>query len=180
MRNERPGLSSTSLIRSYNVVSVLQALYREGACSRTRLAKLTKMSPATITRIVGELLAQGIITEHGVGESIGGRKPILLELNYEKLFIVGIQIRRDQIALGLADLKGKLMRKTSYSLFAGTRHLNPRVGPGIPKPPAKHRRQEGTSARRRGGHLRHRRKRTRHLITIGEPWVARCAHRRHA
>lgn len=118
MRNERPGLSSTSLIRSYNVVSVLQALYREGACSRTRLAKLTKMSPATITRIVGELLAQGIITEHGVGESIGGRKPILLELNYEKLFIVGIQIRRDQIALGLADLKGKLMRKTSYSPYS--------------------------------------------------------------
>ena len=118
MEKERRGLSSTSLIRSYNVVSVLQTLYREGACSRTRLAKVTKMSPATITRIVGELLAQGIIAEHGIGESNGGRKPILLKLSYEKLFIIGIQIRRDQVALGLADLKGKLMRKTSYSPYS--------------------------------------------------------------
>ncbi|MBA2133258.1 ROK family transcriptional regulator [Capillibacterium thermochitinicola] len=118
MERERRGLSSTSLIRSYNVVSVLQTLYREGACSRARLAKVTKMSPATITRIVSELLSQGIITEHGIGKSNGGRKPILLKLSYEKLFIIGIQIRRDQVALGLADLKGKLMRKTSYSPYS--------------------------------------------------------------
>ena len=31
MRRPRRSLSSTSLIRSYNVVSVLQTLYREGA-----------------------------------------------------------------------------------------------------------------------------------------------------
>lgn len=118
MSKEKQVLSSTSLIRSYNVVSVLQTLYREGVCSRTKLAEVTKMSPATITRITGELLAQGIITEHGIGESSGGRRPVYLKLNYDKLYIIGIQIRRDQVALGLSDLKGNLMNKTSYSPYS--------------------------------------------------------------
>ena len=118
MSKDRKGLNSTSLIRSYNVVSVLQTIYREGACSRTKLAEMTKMSPATVTRIISELLAQGIITEHGIGESSGGRKPILLKLSYDKLYIAGIQIRRDQVALGISDLKGTLMCKNSYSPFS--------------------------------------------------------------
>ena len=85
MHKERRGLNSTSLIRSYNIVSVLQTIYREGTCSRARLTEVTKMSPSTVTRIVSELLTQGIITEHGIGESNGGRKPVFLKLCFEKL-----------------------------------------------------------------------------------------------
>ncbi|NLW56036.1 MAG: ROK family transcriptional regulator [Firmicutes bacterium] len=118
MSKEKRVLNSTSLIRSFNVVSVLQTIYREGACSRTKLAEITKMSPATITRITSELLEQGIITEHGIGQSNGGRRPVFLKLSYDKLYIIGIQIRRDQVALGLSDLKGKLMSKSAYSPYS--------------------------------------------------------------
>ncbi len=118
MHKERRGLNSTSLIRSYNIVSVLQTIYREGTCSRARLTEVTKMSPSTVTRIVSELLTQGIITEHGIGESNGGRKPVFLKLCFEKLYIIGIQIRRDQVALGVSDLKGSLMSKRSYSPYS--------------------------------------------------------------
>ncbi len=118
MSKERRGLNSTSIIRSYNVASILQTIYREGTCSRAKLAEVTKMSPSTVTRIVSELLAQGIVVEHGIGESDGGRKPVFLKLSYDKLYIVGIQIRRDQVALGISDLKGKLMQKSSYSPYS--------------------------------------------------------------
>lgn len=107
MRGRRLSLSSTKLIRSFNAISVLQALYREGSATRTRLTEVTHMSPATITRIIAELAEQHVIIEERMGESNGGRKPVIFRLNYDQLFAVGIQILRDRVALGLYDIKGR-------------------------------------------------------------------------
>ena len=61
MRGHRLSLSSTRLIRSFNAISVLQTLYKEESATRARLTEVTKMSPATITRIITELTEQGVI-----------------------------------------------------------------------------------------------------------------------
>ncbi|MCR4427341.1 MAG: ROK family transcriptional regulator [Firmicutes bacterium] len=114
----RRSLSSTRLIRSFNVVSVLQTLYREGACSKARIAEITQMSPATVTRIISELVRQGVVAEHQVAESTGGRKPIIFRLNYDKLYVVGIQLVRDRIALGVCDLKGKILSRRSFQSYS--------------------------------------------------------------
>ncbi len=65
------------------------------------------MSPATVSRIISELVDQQIIIEKGTGKSSAGRKPTILQLNYEKIYIAGACISRDQVGLAIADLKGK-------------------------------------------------------------------------
>jgi N-acetylglucosamine repressor len=115
---QRRGLNSTRLIRSFNAKSVLQILYKEGSATRTRLAKVTKMSPATITRIMEKLIAQKIIIEESVGESTGGRRPIIFRLNYNRLFVAGVRIFRDQVALAVSDLKGKLLAKRVFQQYS--------------------------------------------------------------
>ncbi len=118
MPRPRRSLSSTRLIRSFNVVSVLQTLHREGACSKARIAEITSMSPATVTRIISELAEQGLVSEYRVAESTGGRKPVIFGLNYDKLYVVGIQLVRDRVALGLGDLKGKILTKRSFRPYS--------------------------------------------------------------
>lgn len=118
MTGPRRSLSSTRLIRSFNVVSVLQTLYREGACSKARIAQITSMSPATVTRIISELTEQGLVSEYRIAESTGGRKPVIFRLNYDKLYVVGIQLVQDRVALGLCNLHGRILRKRSFRPYS--------------------------------------------------------------
>lgn len=118
MREQRLSLSSTRFIRSYNVVSVLRTLYQEGSCSRTRLTEVTQMSPATITRIITELIDQKMIIEERIGESNGGRRPVIFKLNSDKLFAAGIQILRDRVALAIYDIKGQQVAKTVFQQYS--------------------------------------------------------------
>ncbi|MGE5581195.1 MAG: ROK family protein [Bacillota bacterium] len=118
MRGHKISLNSTRLIRSFNAISVLQALYQEGSLSRARLTELTRMSPATITRIIAELIEQRVIIEERIGESNGGRRPIILRLNYDQLFVVGIQILRDRVALAISDIRGKIIIKKIFQQYS--------------------------------------------------------------
>lgn len=118
MPGSRRSLSSTRFIRSFNVVSVLRTLYREGACTKSRIAQLTSMSPATVTRIISELTGRGMVSEYTVAESTGGRKPVIFRLNCDKLYVAGIQLVRDRVALGLCDLTGRIVRKRSFQPYS--------------------------------------------------------------
>lgn len=118
MAGHRRSLSSTRLIRSFNVVSVLQTLYREGASSKAGIARITSMSPATVTRIISELTEQGLVSEYRIAESTGGRKPVVFRLNHDKLYAVGIQLVRDRFVLGLSDFMGKILAKRSFQPYS--------------------------------------------------------------
>lgn len=118
MRGQRLSLSSTRLIRSFNAVSVLQTLYKEGSATRARLTEVTQMSPATITRIITELTEQGVITEERIGESNGGRRPVIFRLNNDKLYVAGVQILRDRVALAISDIRGRLAIKKVFQQYS--------------------------------------------------------------
>lgn len=102
-------INTTRLIRTYNASTVLQTLYRHGSCSRTQLAKLTGMSPATITRIIAELMEQGIVLEGKAGKSTGGRRPVYLHIDHTKLYIASLKLLRDDCRAALLDLKGNIL-----------------------------------------------------------------------
>lgn len=118
MSRSQKSLNSTRVVRLFNVNSLLRTLYREGGCSRTKLAKVTHMSPATVSRIISELVDQQIIIEKGTGKSSAGRKPTILQLNYEKIYIAGACISRDQVGLAIADLKGKILSKRYFQPYS--------------------------------------------------------------
>lgn len=113
----RRTLSSTSVVRSYNVAAVLQTLHRAGSCSRSELTELTRMSPSTVSRITAQLIKRGIIVEERLGTSTGGRPPVMLRLDYEKLYVIGVRLMRDTVSLGIFDLNGRPVRKISYAPY---------------------------------------------------------------
>lgn len=110
----RRTLNSTSVVRSYNVAAVLQSLHRAGSCSRSELTELTRMSPSTVSRITAQLIERGVIVEERLGTSTGGRRPVILRLDYEKLYVIGIRLLRDRVSLGIFDLNGRSIHKLSY------------------------------------------------------------------
>lgn len=124
MAGPRRALSSTRLIRSFNVVSVLQTLYRAGASSKAEIAHITSMSPATVTRIISALTEQGLVGEYRIAESTGGRKPVVFRLNNDKLYAVGIQLVRHRVVLGLSDFQGRYSRSGRLDRIRSSRKIS--------------------------------------------------------
>ncbi len=77
--------------------------------SRAEIAQRTGLSRSTVSEIVEQLLATGLVAEVGAGESRGGRRPIVLEFQDEAQVILGVDMGASHISVGLTDLRGRFL-----------------------------------------------------------------------
>lgn len=84
----------------------LDLIRSSGPISRVELAELTGLTQATISTVVRELLADGVISETGRGESTGGKPRMQLEINPSSRLGIGVHIGQDYITYIVADLAG--------------------------------------------------------------------------
>ena len=89
--------------------SILRLIWREHKISRAEISRLMNLSRSTVTEIIRELLHTGFVAEVGIGESNGGRKPILLEFQDDAKVILGIDIGATHVSVALTNLRGKLL-----------------------------------------------------------------------
>jgi predicted NBD/HSP70 family sugar kinase len=92
------------LLRDLNQSIVFNLIVERGSISRTELAKRSGLPAATITRIAGEFLAAGLISEVSSEESSGGRRPVLLSINPSAGYVVGVKLREDSMTVAICDL----------------------------------------------------------------------------
>lgn len=86
-----------------NDEQVMNTIRRQGLISKAEIAKVTGLTPATITNITGKLMECGLILEDGIGQSSGGRRPLLLKVNPEIAQLIIIHIRSEKIISYLVD-----------------------------------------------------------------------------
>ena len=79
-------------MKEINIENVLSIVRKYGVISRKDLVKKTELTTGTITNLITELLERGLIQEIGSGESAGGRKPILLQLNPNAGYAIGVEL----------------------------------------------------------------------------------------
>lgn len=94
-----------SLMRDFNKALVLSLIRQQGTISRADIAKQTHLSRSTVSNIVTELLAANLVQESGTGQSQGGRRPILIEFNYQAGYVVGIELGATHVLVVVTDLK---------------------------------------------------------------------------
>ena len=73
------------------------------------LARELGTSIPKVSRIVGELIREGYLTELGKQESASGRKPSLYGLNPGAGYFVGIDVNGTSIAVAVADFPGHVL-----------------------------------------------------------------------
>ncbi len=100
---QRRGVNLQS-VKWQNRGVVLETLWRHQPLSRKDLADRTHLTAATLTNIIAEFLAFGIVQEIGPGEPGRGRRPTLLSLVPDSAYVVGINISRTDINVGIFDM----------------------------------------------------------------------------
>ncbi|MFJ7933312.1 ROK family transcriptional regulator [Sporosarcina sp. NPDC096371] len=97
-------------IRRKNKAAVFQMIRSSAPISRADIARTTKMSPTTISRIVQELKDQGFVKEMELQTaSTPGRRAILLELDQTSVLTVGIELDRSKFKIGIVDFEGRMV-----------------------------------------------------------------------
>lgn len=89
--------------------TVLRLIWDAREISRAGIARRAELSRSTVSEIVSTLLASGLVSETGVGESRGGRRPIVLAFQDDAFCILGVDIGATHISVILTDLRGRVL-----------------------------------------------------------------------
>lgn len=116
---EQLGISKLDLKRQ-NRMQILKVIKQKGPVSRIDIANYLEITRAAVTIITNGMIEQGIIEEIGEFKHINekaprGRKKILININGNYRFIVGVTVEATEINIGLSNLFGEVLDKITYS-----------------------------------------------------------------
>ena len=89
---------------------------RTGAISRADVVRTSGLSPATVSAIVSELIESGLVNEIGQGKSRGGRPPLVLRINDERNYAVGVKIMRRGFFIVVTDIRAEVLYSEKVEL----------------------------------------------------------------
>ena len=139
------------LTKKHNRDLVLKTIFNRESVSRAEIARLTKLTRATVSDIVTNLIEEGLVNEIGYGESIGGKAPILLSLLADSRYLIGLNLAVDKFIGSVVNLRGEIKETVEFPVngIDGNRALlcvyqildqltqkgwNPLIGIGIGTP----------------------------------------------
>lgn len=96
-------------LKEMNQSTLLDLIRTNEGMSRKGLADKTGLSATATGAIVKSLLSDGYIRETGAGQSSGGRKPVMLEINPDSYYAFGFDIDAYFIYAVVMDITGQVV-----------------------------------------------------------------------
>ena len=107
-------------LRRLNRLRVIRALRDEGQISRAEIARRTGLSRSTVSSLVADLQADGLVVErpepgsaHGAQ---GGRPPILLSFDASAGAAVGVDFGHSHLRVAVSDLAATILAERTRPL----------------------------------------------------------------
>ncbi|GAA3582121.1 ROK family transcriptional regulator [Klugiella xanthotipulae] len=111
--------------RRHNRSLVLQQVYRTSGLSRADIARQTGLTRVTVSDLVSELVAEGLVTELGQREDARPGKPAtLLEMNLDAFHLIGLDLSDKSVfRAAILDLSGRVRERAEAQLDGATGEL---------------------------------------------------------
>ena len=110
-------LSALKLIKLKK--SIIKRLTLIGVATIAELCKETDFSIPTVTKIILELIDEGIVFEEGKIGTAGGRRPSQYGINPNACYYLGVEVKRNSVSIGIQNFNNnfvKLSENISYTL----------------------------------------------------------------
>lgn len=104
-------------IKKINRGLILSKIIEQGVVSRAELSKITGLNKATISVQVADLLSEKLIYETQLEHNVVGRRPIMLSINRDAGYVLGIDLDYKHIQYIVSDLGG-------HPVFTKSIHLD--------------------------------------------------------
>lgn len=108
--------------RNHNRALVLQTLYGAGAMSRADVSRETGLTRVTVSDLVAELIADGLVVERGQREGVRPGKPaMLIDIDREAHQIIGLDLSDYSDFHGaVMNLDGEILERIDVALEGAT------------------------------------------------------------
>lgn len=103
------GHTGLSLIRAINEQRVLETVLRNGPLSRARIARMIGLSKATVSSLMRDLVACGLVREHGQHSGSVGRPSTLYEVVGRAGYVFAADVGGSKVRAGIADPYGEVL-----------------------------------------------------------------------
>lgn len=94
--------------KQHNRDLVLRTIFGHDSVSRAEIARITHLTRTTVSDVVTGLLAEGLVQEVGLGASIGGKSPILLSVEADSRFLIGLNLAQNKFVGAIVNLRGEI------------------------------------------------------------------------
>jgi len=108
------GVTQKNVLIKRNVIAYMAM---NGPSTLADLAKELHVSVPTITKLVGELVDEDIITDNGKVETPGGRRPNVFGLANSAIYFAGVDIGRDSLRYVITDLQNNVITSEKEARF---------------------------------------------------------------
>lgn len=98
-------------IKEHNDRLILKTLYDQGELSRAEIARLTGLTPTTVSDSVAGWMDDGLVAEVGVRPSAGGKPPILLRVVDDSRHLIGVDLANGAFAGAIVNLRGQIQHR---------------------------------------------------------------------
>lgn len=102
--------------RAHNTRLILKTIYYKGKISRADIARFTGLTRATVSDAVAKLMNDGLIAEVGLGQSLGGKPPILLSMVDNSRYLIGMDLADIEFRGALVNLRGEIRHRFSLPI----------------------------------------------------------------
>jgi predicted NBD/HSP70 family sugar kinase len=102
--------ANRELTKAINQFNILNTIRKAGLISRVEIAKLTGQSRAAVTNITADLIQEKMIFEKETKASTSrGRRRVLLALNPDAAFVVGVKLSAFQVSFAVTNLQADIL-----------------------------------------------------------------------
>ncbi|HYE81956.1 MAG TPA: ROK family transcriptional regulator [Clostridia bacterium] len=101
-------------IKAMNRANIIKIIKQNGEITKQDIAAALKLSIPTVTTNINQLMEEGLVEEAGVGDSTGGRKPVILRFVENARYSVGVNVSPDSVGILLINLNNTIIDEVSF------------------------------------------------------------------
>lgn len=105
-----------STARALNRRLVLDQLRRNGPMSRAAITVAVGLSPAAVTFVTAELIAEGLLVEREALLAATGRRPVPLDIDYSSKHSIGLKVMVECVIGVITDLATRVIAEARLAL----------------------------------------------------------------
>ncbi len=105
-------------------IDILDLVRKNGPIARTEISRLTGYNIVTVSNYVENYIKAGIVSEKGYDASSGGRRPVLVEMNPDAAYVIGVGMNPYNILGIIADIKTGVIHEVKSARPPGRSESN--------------------------------------------------------
>lgn len=112
---------NSRVMKAKNTLLVLEVILRQAPISRSDLVQLVGLTQVSVINVTNALMEAGILVAVGNANGGGyGRKSVILDVNENAFYSVGVELSVGKLVCALCNAKGKVLRfvETEFSPYS--------------------------------------------------------------